>query len=237
MFKGVSLFIASLGVVLVPFFVLAAEFNVGDSKVIIEKVRGNVTLSENGRDIASGIVNSELKTGIFLDLASNSEVWLKVVKKVSGESSYLRLSSTTCGTRCSYNQERGIVSTETLSNSAECKKTISFLDRARELAGLQKQDLASAGTSSLVSFAKIDQNPTAPLPEKYEMTPAVSTPVHISERDIRGYGVRSKAIIERITTGPLNERAYVPGSTSLTAGGGGGTKGATPAASGNNNMP
>lgn len=237
MFKSALLFIAILGFILVPYFSSAAEFNVGDSKIVIDKVKGNVALSENGRNIAGGILKSELKTGTFLSLAANSEVWLKIVKKVSGESSFLRITSTECGTKCSYDSNTGIVTTVPLNNGSECKKSISFLDRARELAGIQKQDIAYVETSSLVLFTKASSDsPSLPLPEEVEMTPAVSTPtiVKLGVKEIGTYNSLRPASGNVNTNIPspksyysTNEATYVPGSTTLTAGRRGGAGPAT----------
>ncbi|OGQ36522.1 MAG: hypothetical protein A3F16_02520 [Deltaproteobacteria bacterium RIFCSPHIGHO2_12_FULL_43_9] len=227
MFKGVSFVIAILGFCLVSYSLFAAEFDVGDSNIKIEKVRGSVTLNDNGRSLAgSSVRDSELKPGAYLDLGPNSEVWLKVIKKVSGESSYLRISSTTCGTRCSYNEARGIVSAVSLSDGEECRKSISFLDRAREVAGIQKQDMASVETVALVSFTtdKPEKKGDGLLPVEAKMPPAVSAPTSPyaggEDRDYTFVPGSGNVNVEVPPSKALNTSSYIPGSSTMTAGGG-----------------
>ena len=172
----ISAFIAFL---VAPVLGFAAGFNVGKSTLTVAKINGEATLTERGAQIKGiSLVNSPLKQGASLYIGPKSEVWLKVVEERDGKSSFLRLSTTSCGTICKYNFSTGVVSTSAFSSGAECEKTQSFHDRAKDIAGLPKQNFSQAQTSSMVSFVsgKIDSRQEGETPLEVGRGPGGGSP-------------------------------------------------------------
>src|SRR3990167_7116438 len=152
--RRLSIFASFIALLIAPAVGFAADFNVGKSTLTIAKIIGEATLSSMGRQTkGSGLINSSLEPGASLYIGPKSEVWLKVVEEKGGKQSFLRLSTNTCGTICKYDKSAGVVSTSAFSSGAECERAQSFHDRAKDIAGLPKQNFSQAQTSSMVSFA------------------------------------------------------------------------------------
>ena len=171
------LFKVVLVLTLIPAFGFAADFEVGKSKVTIEKIRGGAVYQENGQEKSgSDILNADLKPAGALKVSPSSEVWLKVLNQENGGTSYLRLSTTSCGILCSYNPIAGKIVSKTINSGGDCEKSIDFHDRARKLAGLPDQNLESKDTSTLVSFASTTDSTGGITPPVGELPPAGYAP-------------------------------------------------------------
>lgn len=218
-----SVWFASLSLLFVTYSSHAADFEVGDREISVARVHGDAAVYDNGRKV-TGLINSELKSGVTLHISPSSEVWLKVMKKGGGETSFLRLSSGACGSVCRYDSSSGVVSTSALDAGGECARSQTYHDRAREIVGLPKQDSSNAET--LVTFTSLQEDigdagqqqgggepREVPTPQ-YQMPPAVSspaTPGGIDEEEHRGYVPESE-------TETSEEKGLIDTKTKATAG-------------------